>query len=81
MIPPRPQPRPPLLPPLSTSLLPSPHCPRCIFHYSGAAAAAGASYRGAILASRSGAWPQAQADLDRMAGVLEGAGIKMWELR
>ena len=52
---------------------------RCAFYYSGAAAAAGTSYSGAILGSRSGAWPDAS-QLPRIEQALERAGIKMWEV-
>lgn len=52
----------------------------CVFYYTGAAAAAGASYAGAILGSPSGARPTGAADLGRIAAALERAGIKMWEL-
>ena len=52
----------------------------CVFYYSGAASAAGLSYSGAILASRSGEWPAEAAEVGRIRGVLDGAGIKMWEL-
>ncbi|GAB4821553.1 hypothetical protein N2152v2_008599 [Parachlorella kessleri] len=50
----------------------------CAFYYSGAAAAAGTSYSGAILGSRSGAWPDAS-QIPRIEQALERAGIKMWE--
>lgn len=52
----------------------------CVFYYSGAASAAGASYSGAILASRSGEWPAQAADRLRIVAALERAGIKAWEL-
>jgi hypothetical protein len=37
----------------------------CVFYYSGAASRAGLSYSGAILASRSGDWPQSQVGSSR----------------
>lgn len=52
----------------------------CIFYYSGAASAAGLSYSGAILASRSGEWPASAGAVARIRGVLDAAGVKMWEL-
>jgi hypothetical protein len=52
---------------------------RCVFYYAGAARAAGASYRGSILASRSGEWPD-EAARPRIAAALAAAGIRMWEL-
>jgi hypothetical protein len=50
-----------------------------LFFYSGAASAAGLSYTGAILASRTGEWPgeEHQATL---AEALERASLKPWEL-
>ena len=50
----------------------------CLFYYSGAASAAGLSYSGAVLGSRSGAMPTA--GLERIEAALDAAGIKMWEL-
>ena len=50
------------------------------FYYSGAASAAGLSYTGAILTSRTGAWPEGEGARARIAAALEGAGIKVWEL-
>lgn len=52
----------------------------CAFYYSGAAARAGLSYSGAVLVSRSGAWPQGEDALGRLERALDRAGIKMWEL-
>ena len=50
-----------------------------LFFYSGAASAAGLSYTGAILASRTGEWPgeEHQAALEE---ALERASLKPWEL-
>lgn len=61
-----------------SALCVAPDC-RCAFYYSGAAAAAGTSYSGAILASRSGAWP-GKDQVSRIEAALERAGIKMWEV-
>lgn len=52
----------------------------CIFYYRGAASAAGMSYTGAVLASRSGDWPTDAGSLERIEIGLDKAGIKMWEL-
>jgi VDE lipocalin domain len=52
----------------------------CIFYYRGAASAAGMSYTGAVLASRSGDWPTDTKSLERIEVGLDRAGIKMWEL-
>jgi len=52
-----------------------------LFYYSGAAAAAGQSYSGAILASATGDWPpEKEAYIDRIYAGLDRAGIKPWEL-
>lgn len=52
-----------------------------LFHYSGAAAAAGQSYSGAILASATGDWPAGKEGyIDRIHAALDRAGIKPWEL-
>lgn len=52
-----------------------------LFFYSGAAAAAGQSYSGAILASASGDWPPGkEAYIGRVHKALDRAGIKPWEL-
>lgn len=52
----------------------------CVFSYKGAAARAGLSYTGAILASRDGTWPSQRDDMERIQTSLDRAGIKMWEL-
>lgn len=52
----------------------------CIFYYRGAASAAGMSYTGAVLASKSGDWPTDARSLERIEVGLDKAGIKMWEL-
>lgn len=54
--------------------------PLQVFYYSGAASAAGLSYTGAILASRTGAWPEGEAARERIHKALARAGIKPWEL-
>lgn len=52
-----------------------------LFHYSGAAAAAGQSYSGAILASATGYWPAGKEGyINRIQAALDRAGIKPWEL-
>lgn len=50
----------------------------CLFYYSGAAAAAGMSYTGAVLGTRDGSWPGQYTD--RIHGALRQAGIEPWEL-
>ena len=52
----------------------------CVFYYRGAAAKAGLSYSGAILASRDGMWPKDGESLQRIQTVLRTAGIELWEL-
>lgn len=52
-----------------------------LFYYTGAAAAAGQSYAGAILASPDGNWPpHKETYIDRVDASLDRAGIKPWEL-
>lgn len=53
-----------------------------LFYYSGAAAAAGQSYTGAILASPTGEWPAGPEESykPRILAALDRAGIKEWEL-
>ncbi|XP_058074856.1 violaxanthin de-epoxidase, chloroplastic [Magnolia sinica] len=50
-----------------------------LFHYSGAAQAAGQSYTGAVLVSPNGDYPPHSGD-QRLASALEKCGIKEWEL-
>lgn len=50
----------------------------CLFYYSGAAAAAGMSYTGAVLGTRDGLWPGAYTE--RIHASLRQAGIEPWEL-
>ncbi|CAN1173289.1 Violaxanthin de-epoxidase, chloroplastic [Linum perenne] len=50
-----------------------------LFHYSGAARAAGQSYTGAVLVSPDGAFPGTK-ESERVASALESCGIKEWEL-
>lgn len=50
----------------------------CLFYYSGAAAAAGLSYTGAVLGTRDGMWPAQYTE--RIHGALRQAGIEPWEL-
>lgn len=50
----------------------------CVFYYSGAAAAAGLSYQGAVLATLDGKWPMSH--VGRITDALAHAGIKPWEL-
>ncbi|KAK9839677.1 hypothetical protein WJX81_005418 [Elliptochloris bilobata] len=50
-----------------------------LFAYSGAAAAAGQSYTGAVLCTRDGRWPAAAAE-PRVNAALRLAGIEPWEL-
>ncbi|KAL2651149.1 hypothetical protein R1flu_019277 [Riccia fluitans] len=50
-----------------------------LFYYSGAAAAAGQSYTGAVLVTPDGAWPDnSQAEV--LNAAFEACGIKLWEL-
>ncbi len=75
-----PMPMPPMPMPMLMPHAPNQRMPRrCAYYYSGAASAAGISYTGAILASKSGAWPSAEHHR-RIEAALERAGIKMWEL-
>ncbi|KAF6146359.1 hypothetical protein GIB67_020453 [Kingdonia uniflora] len=50
-----------------------------LFHYSGAAQAAGQSYTGAVLVSPDGAYPN-EIWKERLISALEKCGIKEWEL-
>lgn len=50
-----------------------------LFHYSGAAQAAGQSYTGAVLVSPDGAYP-CETERQRLNSALEICGIKDWEL-
>ncbi|KAL3700555.1 hypothetical protein R1sor_018577 [Riccia sorocarpa] len=50
-----------------------------LFYYSGAAAAAGQSYTGAVLVTPDGAWPDVS-QAERLNAALEACGIKLWEL-
>lgn len=50
-----------------------------LFYYSGAAAAAGQSYTGAILVTPDGAWPP-ESEAARINSALAKCGIKVWEL-
>ena len=52
----------------------------CVFYYRGAASAAGMSYTGAVLGSRTGEWPGDAKGVGRIEEALGRAGIKMWEL-
>jgi len=53
-----------------------------IFYYTGAASAAGLSYRGAIVTSRDGCWPNpgCAKTLNRIENSLQRAGIELWEM-
>lgn len=51
-----------------------------LFHYNGAARAAGQSYTGAVLVSPDGAYPQKDHQKERVVAALEKCGIKEWEL-
>jgi hypothetical protein len=50
----------------------------CLFYYSGAAATAGLSYNGAVLATVDGRWPEKYTA--RVHEALGRAGIEPWEL-
>ncbi|PKI39039.1 hypothetical protein CRG98_040566 [Punica granatum] len=50
-----------------------------LFHYSGAARAAGQSYTGAVLVSPDGQYPD-EKQRERLASAMEKCGIKEWEL-
>ena len=52
-----------------------------VFYYSGAAKAAGTNYRGALLVTKDGKWPDTDAEnAARIAAAFDRGGIKMWEL-
>ncbi|XP_023007352.1 violaxanthin de-epoxidase, chloroplastic [Cucurbita maxima] len=51
-----------------------------LFHYKGAARAAGQSYTGAVLVSPDGSYPQNDHQKERVVAALEKCGIKEWEL-
>ncbi|TYK13687.1 violaxanthin de-epoxidase [Cucumis melo var. makuwa] len=51
-----------------------------LFHYNGAARAAGQSYTGAVLVSRDGKYPENDHQKERIVAALEKCGIKDWEL-
>lgn len=51
-----------------------------LFHYHGAARAAGQSYTGAVLVSPDGAYPDKDHEKERVVAALEKCGIKEWEL-
>ena len=52
-----------------------------VFYYSGAASAAGTNYRGALLCTKDGKWPEFTAEVKRrVSDALETGGIKLWEL-
>eukprot|EP00850_Spirogloea_muscicola_P018166 SM000163S02334 [mRNA] locus=s163:300101:303983:- [translate_table: standard] len=50
-----------------------------LFYYSGAAAAAGQSYTGAVLVTPDGNWPGERHE-ERLLLALDSCGIKLWEL-
>ena len=50
-----------------------------VFHYSGAARAAGQSYQGALLCSEDGLWPK-DADQARIDAAIARCGLEKWEL-
>lgn len=51
-----------------------------VFYYTGAAAAAGTSYTGALLCSADGEWPTDSDSVQRIDQAMAAGGIKMWEL-
>jgi len=54
-----------------------------VFHYSGAAAAAGQTYVGALLLSADGFWPADAVSgpgFDRIAAAFRSCGLELWEL-
>jgi hypothetical protein len=59
-----------------------------VFYYTGAAAAAGTSYSGALLVTKDGSWPVMSTDSESEGGktalrierAMASGGIKMWEL-
>lgn len=51
-----------------------------VFFYQGAAKAAGLSYTGCVVCTRTGEWPSDPKVLDRIERALKPAGIEMWEL-
>lgn len=52
-----------------------------VFYYSGAASAAGTNYRGALLCTKDGRWPDFTPEVkQKVREALERGGIKLWEL-
>lgn len=56
-----------------------------VFYYGGAAAAAGTSYTGGLIVTRSGDWPEGMDDINsdthrRVAAALDKGGIKLYEV-
>jgi hypothetical protein len=60
-------------------LLPQQHYSWACFYYSGAAAAAGQSYAGALLVTPDGEWPP-QHTMAAVETAFAECGIEMWEL-
>ena len=64
-------------------------CSWVVLYYSGAAAAAGTNYRGALVCSKDGRWPEhllrrdnarGVRELSRIEAALRQGGIELWEL-
>lgn len=53
-----------------------------VFYYCGAASAAGTNYRGALIVTKDGCWPDMNLPgvRDRISSALDRGGIKMWEM-
>lgn len=51
-----------------------------VFYYSGAASAAGITYRGALICTPTGAWPTSEGSRERIGAALAACGIRVWEM-
>lgn len=51
-----------------------------VFYYAGAASAAGITYRGALICSRTGAVPRGDEATQRIDAALAACGIRRWEM-
>lgn len=51
-----------------------------VFYYSGAATAAGITYRGALICTPSGVLPEDDATMQRIYAALGRCGIESWEM-
>jgi hypothetical protein len=51
-----------------------------VFYYSGAASAAGITYRGALICTETGRLPVGQEAEERVEAALKACGIRRWEM-